>query len=186
MPENKWKVTNVSQQPFINEVCTAYFTSGYASSRSIGEEGYIYRAYTDGERYKDLYYMTVLPTNTHIDDFEWWDDGSARHLYHISELESIELEQKESDLELLLWIESGVKMTQLNLVSIYKDGGSERYVDKDGNEYWRCFKFGQDEHKGKLFVGNINDEPYQLATGDFVLVEFNRMPNERRTNISQR
>lgn len=60
---------------------------------------------------------------------------------------------------------------------MYKDGGSKRYIDSKGNEYWRCFKFGEKYKsiKGVIFIGNINDKNPIKAKGIFELVEKNKM-----------
>lgn len=104
MTYHKYKVVNLDKQALINRVCKVKYASGYAPCRYIGEEGYIHVSHSEDD--EPLYYMTVLPNSTPTDKFEWWSDGCARHLYHISELECLydpELDKMAEDL--LSWVD---------------------------------------------------------------------------------
>lgn len=60
----------------------------------------------------------------------------------------------------------------LTPIDKYKDGGSISYRDKNGNRYWRSFKFGERNkwRYKKLFKGDINDKIPELAEGKFTLI----------------
>ena len=64
-----------------------------------------------------------------------------------------------------------LSMINLRHTGTYKDGGSKSYKDDKGNEYWFSNKFGEKyrEIRYKLFKGNINATPWELARGIFIL-----------------
>ena len=108
MADTKYRVINLDQQDLINKVCESQYASGYASGRNIGEEGYIELTSTQAkDKDLQLYYLTIQPQGTSNNEYEWWADGSARHLYHISELEKLQSEDEiKMSLELLSWVDS--------------------------------------------------------------------------------
>ena len=66
------------------------------------------------------------------------------------------------------------KIIELKLTGTYKDGGSESYKiykDKNGNKYWRNYKFGERNtpQYGRLYVGNINNKKRVEAKGTFLI-----------------
>jgi len=101
--KNKWKVVNLEQQDLINKECEHKYAAGYSLSRYLGEEGYMRFAST-GKKDKllELCYLTVVPEGER--PHEWWADGSARHLYHISELEEIDPINDERKINFLSWL----------------------------------------------------------------------------------
>ena len=64
-------------------------------------------------------------------------------------------------------------IVRLRQIGCYKDGGSIAYLNVDDNidDYWRSFAAGnkyKDDY-GKLFSGDIDDNPKMLAKGKFEL-----------------
>ena len=77
-------------------------------------------------------------------------------------------------------------MIKLTHSGTYKDGGSKRFVGKDGQQYWQCFSIGDEKNKGKLFIGNINDKPWKLAVGEFALMEVETRKYKKGVVITQK